>query len=166
MEEEAKRLEKNESLSTEEKRTLVKDKYNILFKPILYVLNKVEDITKNPQSPSETWFYNRYGKFISEMMVKLRDPPDYTKPKEVWTLLNELQSKIAMKLLRKGHLQLSEISPALSNLKDTLIPLPGHEDEIHLTMKNFDNILTILPTKTKPKKLKLLANDGECYHYN
>ena len=165
MEEEAKRLAKNESLNADEKRALVKEKYNILFKPILYVLNKVEDITKNPQSPSELWFFNRFGKFISEMMTKLRDPPDYTKPKEVWSLLSELQSKIAAKLLRKGHLQLSEISPALSTLKDTLIPLPGHEDEINLTVKNFENILTILPTKTKPKKLKVKANDGKGYTY-
>ena len=165
MEEEAKRLAKNDSLNAEEKRALVKDKYNILFKPILYVLNKVEDITKNPQSPSENWFFNRFGKFITEMMIKLRDPPDFTKPKEVWSLLSELQSKIAAKLLRKGHLQLSEISPALSSLKDTLIPLPGHEDEINLTVKNFENLLTILPTKTKPKKLKVKANDGKSYTY-
>ena len=69
MEDEAKKLEKNDTLTQEEKRVLVKDKYYILFKPILYVLNKVEAITKMPQSPMEVWFHGKYGKFIEDMMV-------------------------------------------------------------------------------------------------
>ena len=56
--------------SLEEKRVLVKDKYYILFKPVLYVLNKVEAITKTPTSPMEIWFHGKYGKFIQDMMVK------------------------------------------------------------------------------------------------
>ena len=57
--------------SLEEKRVLVKDKYYILFKPVLYVLNKVEAITKTPTSPMEIWFHGKYGKFIQDMMVKI-----------------------------------------------------------------------------------------------
>ena len=71
MEDEARKLEKNDTLNQEEKRVLVKDKYYILFKPILYVLNKVEAITKTPQSPMEIWFHGKYGKFIEDMMVSL-----------------------------------------------------------------------------------------------
>ena len=57
--------------SLEEKRVLVKDKYYILFKPVLYVLNKVEAITKTPTSPMEIWFHGKYGKFIQDMMVRI-----------------------------------------------------------------------------------------------
>jgi hypothetical protein len=57
--------------SLEEKRVLVKDKYYIHFKPVLYVLNKVEAITKTPTSPMEIWFHGKYGKFIQDMMVKI-----------------------------------------------------------------------------------------------
>ena len=71
MEDEARKLEKNDTLNQEEKRVLVKDKYYILFKPILYILNKVEAITKTPQSPMEIWFHGKYGKFIEDMMVSL-----------------------------------------------------------------------------------------------
>ena len=63
MEEEIEKLQRNSSLSNEEKKELVKEKYYILFKPLLYVLNKVESITKDPQTPAEHWFDKRYGKY-------------------------------------------------------------------------------------------------------
>ena len=85
MEDEARKLEKNDTLNQEEKRVLVKDKYYILFKPILYILNKVEAITKTPQSPMEIWFHGKYGKFIEDMMVSLffafRDMFSFLTPK-------------------------------------------------------------------------------------
>ena len=59
MEEEVGKLQMNSSLSADEKKELVKDKYYILFKPLLYVLNKVESITKNAETPAERWFVNR-----------------------------------------------------------------------------------------------------------
>ena len=165
MEDEAKKLERNNTLSQDEKRALVKDKYYILFKPILYVLNKVEAITKEPSStPMEEWFQKKYGQFIQDMMFKLREPPEFAKPREVWKLLDELQSMIGSKLLRKKDLDLRQISPSLANLKDTLIPMPG-QDFLDLDIKNLEPNLTILPTKTKPKKLKIRASNGQGYSY-
>ena len=79
-------------------------------------------------------------------------------------MLNELQAKIGAKLLRKGQLNLPEISPALANLKETLIPLPGQELTT-INVRHFEPILNILPTKTKPKKLKIKATDGKDYTY-
>merc|ERR1719400_1899638 len=98
-------------------------------------------------------------------MIKLKDPDDYNNPKKYWTMLTTLQSNIASKLLKKGILRLSEISPALAQLKSTLIPLPGQDDEKNLTLYSFDEMLQILPTKTKPKKLKVKASDGKSYTY-
>ena len=54
---------------------------------------------------------------------------------------------------------------ALAQLKSTLIPLPGQDDEKNLTLYSFDEMLQILPTKTKPKKLKVKASDGKSYTY-
>ena len=54
---------------------------------------------------------------------------------------------------------------ALAQLKSTLIPLPGQDDEKNLTLYSFDEMLHILPTKTKPKKLKVKASDGKSYTY-
>ena len=41
MEDEVARLNRNQTLSAEEKKLLVLDKYNIVFKPLLYVFEKV-----------------------------------------------------------------------------------------------------------------------------
>ena len=41
MEDEVARLSRNQTLSAEEKKLLVLDKYNIVFKPLLYVFEKV-----------------------------------------------------------------------------------------------------------------------------
>jgi hypothetical protein len=43
MEEEVKRLKVNQNLSEEEKKSLAKEKYNIVFKPLLYVFEKVDE---------------------------------------------------------------------------------------------------------------------------
>ena len=96
--------------------------------------------------------------------TKLREPLDYAKPRDAWNLLNDLQSRIGAKLLRKGQLNLPEISPALAILKETLIPLPGQEFTT-LNVRYFESTLNILPTKTKPKKLRIKANDGKAYTY-
>ena len=98
-------------------------------------------------------------------MNKLREPEDFTHPKLAWGMLNTLQTNIAVKLMKKGVLRLSEISPALANLKRTLIPLPGQDDQKDLTIQSFEETLLILPTKTKPKKLKVKASDGKTYTY-
>ena len=163
MEEEAKRLEKNKNLNAEEKQNLVKDKYYILFKPILFVFNKIEAIMKNPESPMEVKFHEQYGKIIQDMMSEMKEPSNFAEPREILNLVR-VHSKIGAKLYKKGSLNLPEISPALANLKDTLIPLPGQELTT-LNINTFDNLLAILPTKTKPKKIKLYANDGKSYTY-
>ena len=61
MEDEAKKLEKNDTLNQEEKRVLVKDKYYILFKPILYVLNK-EQFDNEPEIQQEVPDYTNKDK--------------------------------------------------------------------------------------------------------
>jgi PI-3-kinase-related kinase SMG-1 len=165
MEEEAKRLDKNTSLSDDEKRDLVKDKYFIIFKPLLYVFSKVEAITKNPESPTEVWFISKYGKLVDEMMQKIREPSDFAKPREVWSLVDQLQGKIAAKLQKKSLLKLADISPVLANLKDSSIPMPGQEDRKHLFVSQIEGTLTILHTKTKPKRFSLRGNDGKKYTY-
>ena len=46
MEDEVKRLNVNQSLSEVEKKSLAKEKYNIVFKPLLYVFEKVDVILR------------------------------------------------------------------------------------------------------------------------
>ena len=162
MEDEVKRLNTNEALDNEEKERLVREKYNIIFKPLLYMLTKIEAITQKPNSPSEVHFDKKYGAFIADMMSQLRDPVDPSRPREVWSLLEHLQGKLTHKLHRRVQLSLDDISPTLANLRASHIPLPGHKG---LTVDHFDHTWIILPTKTKPKRISLKASNGKTYAY-
>ena len=57
---------------------------------------------------------------------------------------------------------MKEISPRLAKLKDSYLPVPGRSG---LTVIQFHPVLTILPTKTRPKKLHLRGGDGRNYTY-
>lgn len=63
-------------------------------------------------------------------------------------------------------LRLDEISPRLAAMSCTEMALPGEVSATDaVTIQNVGNTITILPTKTKPKKLYFLGSDGKNYPY-
>lgn len=64
-------------------------------------------------------------------------------------------------------LELSQISPYLSNMRNTPIGLPGgyQDKEDPCYIQTFGKNVIVLPTKTKPKKLDLKGTDGKTYSY-
>lgn len=63
-------------------------------------------------------------------------------------------------------LHLDDISPRLASMTMTEMALPGEVSATDaVTIKNVGNTITILPTKTKPKKLFFLGSDGRNYPY-
>ncbi len=166
MEEEAKRLLMNETLSPDEKEPLLMDKYNIIFKPVLFVLEKIYGMTsKLPETPHEKWFVKKYGNFIKNMMIKIRHPINPDKPKEAWCLLSQLQNNLSGRLQNQNSLKFADISPSLYGMKKTNIPMPGLQAKNMLTMDSIENNMTILLTKTKPKRIALHGSDGKKYTY-
>ena len=72
--------------------------------------------------------------------------------------------------LRRRQLSLSDAAPSLAALRDTAIPLPGAPAgaaaaEPALTVAGLAAVVGVLPTKTRPKKVTLLASNGEEYTY-
>jgi hypothetical protein len=80
---------------------------------------------------------------------------------------------------RESSLQLAQVSPPLAALSATAVPMPGQPrappaaaaqtadsvtDEA-VTVAGVDLVITILKTKTRPKKLALLGSDGRRYTY-
>ena len=171
MEEEIYRLDRNCTLSEQEKIRLVKEKYNIIFKPLIYILEKVATVTccgeNEPETPNEKSFANKYGAYLSNALPKLKEPLHPGKPKDVWGILHNFQMNLTNRLSKKSQLKLNEISTRLSNMKNTYVPLPGNDTDSSqgLFIDSFDELLTILPTKTKPKRLSVIANDGRKYTY-
>lgn len=63
-------------------------------------------------------------------------------------------------------LHLEEISPRLLAMSTTEMALPGEVSASDaVTIQSVGNTITILPTKTKPKKLFFLGSDGRNYPY-
>lgn len=63
-------------------------------------------------------------------------------------------------------LHLDEISPRLVSMTTTEMALPGEVSASDaVTIQSVGNTITILPTKTKPKKLFFLGSDGCNYPY-
>ncbi len=63
-------------------------------------------------------------------------------------------------------LHLDEISPRLVTMTTTEMALPGEVSASDaVTIQSVGNTITILPTKTKPKKLFFLGSDGRNYPY-
>lgn len=60
---------------------------------------------------------------------------------------------------------MSEISPALFNLKNTVISMPGLQSKSPVTIVAIENMVSVLPTKTKPKKLVFYGSNGKKYTY-
>lgn len=64
------------------------------------------------------------------------------------------------------QLHLDEISPRLASMTTTEMALPGEASASDaVTIQSVGNTITILPTKTKPKKLFFLGSDGRNYPY-
>ena len=171
MEDELQRLDRNNTLSEQEKTRLVREKYNIIFKPIIYVLEKVADITckgeKGPETAHEKSFGTKYGEFLTSAIPKLKEPSTPSKPKDVWGILHQFQLSLSNRVNRKNQLKMSEISNVLSKMRSTYVPMPGIDCSSgnELLIDSFDEPITILPTKTKPKRISVFANDGRRYTY-
>ena len=78
---------------------LVKEKYSILFTPIIYALDQVNNITKaDPETPNEENFRAKNGAHIAEFLESVRNPADWSKPCTGWASFVTLQVKFYFSL--------------------------------------------------------------------
>lgn len=161
----------NVYLDKEQKSSLITEKYRIIMKPIVFILEQLQSITTNvePETPHEKQFQERYSETIKETLEKLKLPEHPEKTQESWQPLKALQSKFQQKAHKRTAytLKMQEISPLLAGMKDTVIAMPGlaTSSKVRVTIANVANHVSILPTKTKPKKLVFYGSDGQAYPY-
>ncbi len=89
-----------------------------------------------------------------------------------WPSIVHVVGQIMMSLQQRAQkrasylLNLDEISPRLVSMTTTEMALPGEVSASDaVTIQSVGNTITILPTKTKPKKLFFLGSDGRNYPY-
>lgn len=164
------RLNNNSSLSQVEKHQLIKKKYDIIFKPLLFVLDQLADITSTPpETPHECHFHDTYGPLISTALSNLREPESYFDPQSALSGLRQLHQMLQQRAHRRSSatLKMVEVSPKLTSLSNTSIAMPGvvSASQQVVTVASVDGHISILPTKTKPKKLSFQGSDGKKYTY-
>ncbi|CAG9089342.1 unnamed protein product [Plutella xylostella] len=171
MESEITKVKNNAHLSAEEKEKLIKEKNRILMEPIVFVLEQLNHVTSaKPETPHEVSFQTKFQALIDEVIDKLKNPANPEKPQESWAPLKQLQVKLQQKVNKRTSyiLRMSDISPILAELKNTVITMPGvhtNQRTVRVTIKSVENNVAILPTKTRPKKLVFYGSNGKPYTY-
>lgn len=171
LETEIAKVKNNEHLSAEDKEKLIKEKHRIIFEPIVYVLEQLNRVTSvKPETPHEMAFQAKFQSLIVEVIDKLKNPTNPEKPQESWAPLKQLQIKLQQKVNKRTSyiLKMSDISPILADLNNTVITMPGlhtNQRTVRVTIKSVENTVAILPTKTRPKKLVFHGSDGKAYIY-
>ncbi|XP_063286393.1 serine/threonine-protein kinase SMG1 isoform X2 [Pelobates fuscus] len=169
LEDEVKRVQNNNTLRKEEKIAIMREKHTALLKPIVFALEHVCSITSAPaETPHEKWFQDNYGEAIENALEKLRNPSNPANPGNSWLPFKQVMLSLQQRAQKRASylLRLEEISPCLAAMTNTEIALPGAvSDRDTITIHSVGSTITILPTKTKPKKFIFLGSDGKNYPY-
>ena len=166
----------NASLSKEERAAIIKEKHQTIMKPVLYVLKHLRGVTVavSPQTPHEENFQKTFKSHIESAIEQLENPANPHLPTQTWQPIRLLHQALQQRSQRKSAhlLDLRYISPVLAKMSNTLISMPGvfrggagQSDTAGVTIAKCENVVSILPTKTKPKKLVFHGSDGRKHAY-
>ena len=129
----------------------------------IYLIEQVAAITKSsPETPHEEEFQRKYGSGIDTLLEGIKNPEDWGTPCKAWSYLPQLQARLNSRVNKKSALKLAEISPSLYSMRNTEIMMPGDlgGKEHSVQIARFEGTMTVLPTKTKPKKFRYIH-----FHY-
>ncbi|CAH9125835.1 unnamed protein product [Cuscuta epithymum] len=180
LKDEAARIADNITLSHGEKNKINAAKYSAMMAPIVVVLERrLSSTSRKPETPHEMWFDEVYKDQIKSAILNFKIPPASSAALgDVWRPFNNIAASLAS-YQRKSSVSLREVAPQLALLSTSDAPMPGLEKQIIysepeegdtapkgiVTISSFSEQVTILSTKTKPKKLWILGSDGEKYTY-
>ncbi|KAL6522620.1 Serine/threonine-protein kinase smg1 [Orobanche minor] len=181
LKEEAARIAENTTLTHGEKHKINAAKYSAMMAPIVVVLERrLISTSRRPETPHELCFFEEYQEQIKSAVMKFKTPPaSVAALGDVWRPFEAIATSLAS-YQRKSSISFGEVAPQLASLMSSSAPMPGLENQIMIsesesvleslhqevvTIASFSEQLTILPTKTKPKKLIIVGSDGLKYTY-
>lgn len=177
LKDEAVRVAANSTLSSAEKNKINAAKYSAVMTPIVVALERrLVSTSREPKTPHEMWFHKEYNAKLKSAVTTLKMPPGSPAALgEIWQPFDSIAASLATHQ-RRSHIMLSEIAPQLAVLSTSDIPMPGFEKILGssesfsgnhgiVTISSFCKEVTILSTKTRPKKLILQGSDGQRYTY-
>uniref|UniRef100_A0A7E4VT79 non-specific serine/threonine protein kinase n=1 Tax=Panagrellus redivivus TaxID=6233 RepID=A0A7E4VT79_PANRE len=118
-------------------------------------------------SPNERRFRDEFaGELADALDHFVRNRID--DPREAWIPFKKLVTLLNQRSSKKASLSLatSDMSPWLAAMNGTAVPLPGQElcpaDEV-VTIRSMKEHVSVLLTKTRPKKITFVGSDGKEY---
>lgn len=143
--------------------------YESMMKFVITSIDKLllETVEESVTStPHEKWFQKTYGKQLIHACNLLKKPTSMKEYRRGWECFQQLHRQLMAETHKVRILELSQVSPYLSNMKKTPIGIPGrHENDSSCFIDTFGSNVIVLPTKTKPKKLDMKGTDGKKYSY-
>ncbi|CAI0406769.1 unnamed protein product [Linum tenue] len=181
LKEEATRIAENATLSLAEKKKINAAKYSAMMAPIIVALERrLASTSRKPETPHETWFCEEYREKVSLAITKFKTPPaSATALGDVWRPFEDIASSL-VSYQRNSCISLGEVAPQLASLSASSdVPMPGLEKQVSISesdrdlsttqgivrIASFCEEVTVLSTKTRPKKLVMLGSDGQKYTY-
>ncbi|DAZ97522.1 TPA: hypothetical protein N0F65_009790, partial [Lagenidium giganteum] len=195
LEKESARVEKNATLSVDEKRELATRKLVAIMKPVLVSLERLWNETAGASqaqatlTPHERSFLHHYGAMIHDGLSRFRaccgdqveGPAAHAawgdaKPTAelLWAPFAEVLKMLMASTARREQLPLLEISPSMASMAlSPEINMPGMTTSQALTpsesrlvlIKSAQPVVTVLRTKTKPKRIEFIGSDGRAYRF-
>ncbi|KAI9127908.1 hypothetical protein K1719_000901 [Acacia pycnantha] len=179
LKEEAARIAENISLSQNEKNKINSARYSAMMAPIVVALERrLASTARKPETPHEAWFQEEYQEQLKSAILSFKTPPTSASGLgDVWRLFDGIAASLAS-YQRKSTISLQEVAPHLAQLSSSDVPMPGLEKQLKIPesdkatdlqgvvkIASFLEQVTLLSTKTKPKKLVILGSDGQMYTY-
>ncbi|ODM98683.1 Serine/threonine-protein kinase SMG1 [Orchesella cincta] len=147
-------------------RTLSSEKIRIFINPILTYLQALLSITSSSHSPADVNFINRHKNDLQKYIDLMFSSCSL---EDIASAMNSLlKYSERFGILVNNKLALSLFSPKLADpnfYEDSnfSICLPGQSRNIKIC--SLHAVVHALPTKTKPKRIRILASNGKYYDY-
>ena len=113
---------------TMDKLNIFTEKYRLLMRPLIFTVERLHEKTsKKPETNNEKGFQNKFSDLIEVTLGEMKASFNPTNPLEAWnkfkSLYGIMQTRVQKRL--SCSIRMSDISPALVQMKNTLISMPG-----------------------------------------
>lgn len=131
-------------------------------------LHKMLD--KGPETLREVSFQTAFGRDLHdayEWAQSFRKSNDVTHLNQAWDIYYSVFRRITRQLPQLNSLDLQYVSPKLLAARNLELAVPGTyaPGKPVTSILKFDNILTVISSKQRPRKLSVKGSDGKDYQY-
>lgn len=171
LEEEVERMNNtNCNLRKEAKIRHLSEKFFNNFNRLAGFFEEIKQVTVDqyPETPYEKWFQSTFSQQIVSLVTTLKDAENLTRPQCILQVAQRLLAKLQKKSHEissgKSQLVMDIISPVLSSMSNTVVPVPGLRTQ-GVVISKIGKTITVLHTKTKPKRVTFVGSDGEMHNF-